>query len=182
MLLTVLLVAFILSVAFMASPLPTLPAVQPLLNDTAPPWTLKAWDGRASIPGIPGVDTHCQWHLVKWPVNGTQHELCLRPAGDTLSDMVRRAGRWRDCDVLLSLWAQHAAQGERPVFVDAGANVGSCSVLMAANGAATLAFEPHPSNLFYFTHSALRLAEAARSRRHVSRARPLLRIFPFGAH
>jgi FkbM family methyltransferase len=50
------------------------------------------------------------------------------------------------------------------IFVDAGSNIGSCGLLLAANGATTVAFEPQPSNLFYLTSSVLALEPAARAR------------------
>ncbi len=50
------------------------------------------------------------------------------------------------------------------IFVDAGANIGSCSLLLSSNGARTVSFEPQPSNLFYLTSSVLALEPDARAR------------------
>jgi FkbM family methyltransferase len=41
------------------------------------------------------------------------------------------------------------------LFVDIGANIGSCSLLMAAMGANVVSFEPLPANLFVFTKAVL---------------------------
>ncbi len=98
---------------------------------------------------------------------------CLRPYEDGISTAVRKVGRWPDCDALLGIWHRavaafsdangSAASGTttaggsgRPLFVDAGANIGSCSLLMLASGASTVAFEPLAANLHYFTSAVVR--------------------------
>ena len=85
---------------------------------------------------------------------------CLRVGREVVSDEIRSQGRWPHCDELPQLF-QRAARGlpreQRPraLFVDAGANVGSCSLLMLHLGIRTVSFEPLPSNLYYFTASVL---------------------------
>ena len=100
---------------------------------------------------------------------------CVRPYPDKLSDAVKASGRWRDCDALLRLWrmatyrtpfagrsnvpphksGRGATAATSPIFVDAGANIGSCTLLMLAAGAPTVAFEPLAANLHYLTSSVL---------------------------
>lgn len=88
---------------------------------------------------------------------GSNYRMCLRD-NDILSDIIRRKGFWYECDALLAEWRKgaHDATGRTDVFfVDAGANIGSCSMLMASNGVPTRSFEPSASNLFFFTSSLL---------------------------
>ena len=83
------------------------------------------------------------------------YKQCIRPGRDLISQVIDRQGRWPDCDMLLSLWDEDSS-GESPLFVDAGANIGSCSLLMLARGARVVAFEPVALNLEYFTRSVLK--------------------------
>ncbi len=52
---------------------------------------------------------------------------------------------------LLDMWRD----GSFDVFVDAGANIGTCSLVMGYHGIPTYSFEPNPQNLFYFNQSLL---------------------------
>ena len=82
---------------------------------------------------------------------------CVRPYSDVISNSIKSRGRWRDCDLLVSLWRQRSRQhpeaGRRELYVDAGANIGSCALLMMSLGVVTHAFEPLPANLFYLRSS-----------------------------
>jgi FkbM family methyltransferase len=70
-----------------------------------------------------------------------------------------------DCTFLLTYWRSAAANVTADsIFVDAGSNIGSCTLLLVANGAPTVAFEPQPSNLFYLTSNVLALEPEARAR------------------
>ena len=97
---------------------------------------------------------------------------CIRPYPDKLSDEIRRSGHWSDCDALVELWRSTTRRGRSTdLFVDAGANIGSCSLLMLAEGARTVAFEPLPANLFYLTSAVLSNPRAFRRR---------LTLYPIG--
>ena len=93
-----------------------------------------------------------------------KYKQCLRPYPDKLSDEIRRSGHWSDCDALVELWRSSSQGRTADLFVDAGANIGSCSLLMLAEGARTVAFEPLPANLFYFTSAILSNSMAFRRR------------------
>lgn len=99
----------------------------------------------------PSFDT-CHWKHVQPKNSDVGFEMCLRE-NDLLSNIIRRYGSLEDCDVLLDVWKKRVYDG---LFVDAGANIGTCSLLLAANGANVVAFEPQPSNLFYFEESIRR--------------------------
>jgi FkbM family methyltransferase len=58
----------------------------------------------------------------------------------------------KECNPLWTLWKESRHQ-VGSLFVDVGANIGSCSLLMAAANISTIAFEPFPENLLYFRNS-----------------------------
>jgi FkbM family methyltransferase len=53
--------------------------------------------------------------------------------------------------------ASQEAQQNDPegIFVDVGANIGACTLLMAAYGHKTVGFEPSSANFFYLVSSVL---------------------------
>ena len=72
------------------------------------------------------------------------YALCLRP-DEEIDSAIRATGRWPDCKNLPELIRQPGASGvsnESSLFVDVGANIGACSMLMAAHGYAVISFEP----------------------------------------
>ena len=81
--------------------------------------------------------------------------MCIRPYSDYVSNEIRMKGEWSECRELLKVW-KASNHGKSSLFVDIGANIGSCSLLLASEGAKVLSFEPIPSNLFYFTSSIMR--------------------------
>ena len=92
-----------------------------------------AWRGLKPIDG--GPQERCeQVHISHYAPTLPPYTQCLRPYRDKLSDRVRREKRWMDCDALLGLWHStthlggvKSSQSRRnPLFVDAGANIGSC--------------------------------------------------------
>ena len=102
--------------------------------------SVAAFDERCdpiSISFYPGVRAYTQ---------------CLRPYPDKLSDRVRQEGHWLDCDDLPRLW-KSVSSSKGGLFVDVGANIGSCTLVMLAHGVPTVAFEPLPANRFYLTQS-----------------------------
>jgi FkbM family methyltransferase len=85
-------------------------------------------------------------------------QYCVRGYNDGVSNQIRLTGRWADCDDLPRLW--HEVQASRDdIFVDVGGNIGACSALMLHRGISTVAFEPVPQNLFYFTSTAIKNAK-----------------------
>ena len=47
-----------------------------------------------------------------------------------------------DCTILPKLWGPRTPHHPKQLFVDIGANLGSCSLVMSAHGAHVLSFEP----------------------------------------
>ena len=87
--------------------------------------------------------------------------MCLRQYDDLISHEIRVHGVWDDCFPLIHMWKNTLKSSANEYskidsfFVDVGANIGSCSLMMAAAGVKVIAFEPSPSNLFYFSQSIL---------------------------
>jgi len=92
-----------------------------------------------------------------------------------LSDVVRGMKRWPDCAELAYLWktlpaspaaaksttfspCEKQVYGAGKLFVDVGANIGSCTMQMLARPDVpeVVAFEPNPKNYFYLTGSVLK--------------------------
>jgi len=75
--------------------------------------------------------------------------LCVYTKEDVISSFFIQDGRWRDCRELPQLYTKATRDlkaGERGVVVDVGANIGACSMELAAMGAKVYAFEPVSSS------------------------------------
>ena len=101
-----------------------------------------AWRGLKPIDG--GPQERCeQIQMSHYAPALPPYTQCLRPYSDKLSDRVRLEKRWMDCDALLGLWHStthlggvKSSQSQRkPLFVDAGANIGSCKTQCDSNHA-----------------------------------------------
>ena len=88
------------------------------------------------------------------------HKMCLVP-NEHVSNTIRELGHFPDCEWLVKVWRSHddpRTRGQRDTFVDAGANIGACSLeMLLRTDARVVAFEPSPVNRFYLTRS-LRMA------------------------
>lgn len=93
-----------------------------------------------------GPTTHCHWKTMtySWLLPSTP-SMCIRDSTDVLSAVIHQAGRWPDCDDLLAI-LDTTSEG---MFVDVGANIGSCTTFVAGHKVQTHAFEPQPDNLMY---------------------------------
>ena len=106
------------------------------------------------------------------------HEMCLVPH-EHISDTIEKLGHFPDCEWLVMAWRSHddpETRGERQpdTFVDAGANIGACSLeMLLRTDARVVAFEPSPVNRFYLTRT-LRMA----ARRDPSISRRIV-VVPF---
>lgn len=110
------------------------------------------WDGINPIKNFRD-EGHCRWRNVALP-GATPYVQCIRQFRDAVSDIISQTGIWKECQVLYEIW-QRLSPSESDLFVDAGANIGACTLLMAAYGIKTVSFEPNPANLFYLTRSLL---------------------------
>ena len=127
--------------------------------------TLDAWEQSHNEPG-------CQWKTVNYHRASYKH--CIRNYTDTVSSAIRTQGVWPDCLRLITLWKKLASLPSTN-FIDAGANIGACTMLMGSQFDINVtAFEPNPENLFYLTKSLLANPDINR--------KVLLYPFGLGAH
>jgi FkbM family methyltransferase len=121
------------------------------------------WDYKElkELNGIPNLDTSCkEKELYSHIVNEYQdknYSLCLRKYPDIIANSIEKYGIWHDCKILVQIWfflIKHY-KNYNSYFVDIGANIGACSILMSSYDIKVISFEPHPSNLYYFTKSIL---------------------------
>jgi len=113
---------------------------------------IKSWLLRDGILNL--NKESCKWKTIKPPNARISYDMCLRTYKDIVSKMIDRDGKYDECDVLPSLLDETPETSIKgKLFVDIGANIGYCSLLMASVGAKVLSFEPQPSNLFYFQSS-----------------------------
>jgi len=121
----------------------------------------QKWDGKTITSGTPPWKEACLYKTVTY--RDISFEMCIRNFPDIVSEVISRpGGRWGDCDVLIDLWNENPRATENVkkhnpegIFVDAGANIGACTLLMAAAGHATFGFEPSRKNLYYLTAGIL---------------------------
>lgn len=134
------------------------------------PSASDAWNG-SSPTDASGEPGHCRWVSVQHSALSGPFEQCTRPYDDVVSLAVQSEPDhlFPDCRMLPLLWHVLSQHGGRPgdLFVDAGANIGSCTLLMASMNVTTISFEPSQSNLFYLTRSLLSPTNYA-LKRHVA--------------
>ena len=87
------------------------------------PWrpsTLPLFRGgnRSCLPGFLRSTTPRTW-------------LCLHE-GDLISNKIRQAGEWPDCRKSVSLWQEHIGTGSGGLLIEAGANIGACTMEVRA--------------------------------------------------
>jgi len=120
------------------------------------------WNGKTITTGPAPWKEKCVWKTIDWSTS-IKYDMCVREYGDIVSDVIKgTGGRWGDCDILVSMWTQKVRAAKAVVqhdpegiFIDAGANIGSCTLLMAASGHTSVGFEPLRANLFYMTSGIL---------------------------
>lgn len=156
-----------------------------------------AWDRKAPY----GKDGNhiCSWKQMTpgWYLDkGKAPKMCLREYNDAVSDYFKAQGLWHSCLDVAAAWRNlpdgsrfgkfadrlscggkcQAENGTAPgIYVDVGANIGTCVMQMLArmDVAQVVAFEPSPANLFYLTSSA-----SARIKEGDTRARDNLILYP----
>jgi len=99
--------------------------------------------------------------------------MCVHNFHDIVSYSIRRAQRWSDCNILPELWNKsHATQTDESVYVEIGANIGSCVMeMLLGTNATIIAFEPHPMNVFNLKQTVMGLDKEYQDR---------LKLFPIG--
>jgi FkbM family methyltransferase len=138
----------------------------------------------------------CSWKRMTpgWYLSGGKApEMCLRSYPDFVSDSFKAQGVFHSCLDIASAWASipdasqsgnfagrvtcdnvpgtisqcQSVPGTRPgIYVDIGANIGTCVMQMLSrlDVSQVVAFEPSPANLFYMTNSVIRSIQAGNPR------------------
>lgn len=105
-----------------------------------------------------GKMSHCEY-VDLYPFTAYRpFKQCVRTSYyEFVSDTILKEGTYGmgpmdGCNFLLYLWT---ISGHHGMFLDVGGNIGTCSLLFAANGISALAFEPIPANYKIFSKSIL---------------------------
>ncbi len=138
-------------------------------------------------------DLTCNYYSIKPTRSKYAYKMCLHgnrkivEINDTVSIMfvdlisaeILRLGSWPDCDSLLLLYHSSVHSYEESlrqkilangIFLDVGANIGSFSLFMAANGVNVVAFEPVFRNYYTFVKALESNIDPIRKR---------IKIFPY---
>ncbi|KAL7502981.1 hypothetical protein ACHAXN_000839 [Cyclotella atomus] len=105
--------------------------------------------------------------------SGKQSQMCVHTfAGDFLRRVIKRDKRWKDCNVLPDLWTADGKKDDDSLYIDIGANIGSCVMeMLMSTKAKIVAFEPHPMNAFNIKKTVSKLGKEYQDR---------LLLFPVG--
>eukprot|EP00978_Attheya_sp_CCMP212_P008102 scaffold18862_cov55-Attheya_sp.AAC.1 len=136
-------------------------------------WKLIEWNNDTTFTPSEHQKFKCDFTTFTSSSTGISVPMCVHAFRDYVSGSIRRNKRWSDCNLLPVLWnASHVNQTDQSVYVEIGANIGSCVMEMLLGTNATIvAFEPHPMNLFN-----LKKTVAGLDRKYQDR----LRLFPIG--
>jgi FkbM family methyltransferase len=141
---------------------------------SGPGWEI--WD-RSSVL-FDDMNLTCNWNDYRPFVRGEEAPVvpfCAHPLSDDqfVSKNIVTKGRHLECDGLPRMLSHSLKSGnkgnqEEILYIDVGANMGTCVMQMLLTTNATImAFEPHPYNLFVMTSTFMQLDEKLRNRIHL---------------
>jgi len=137
----------------------------PVINSPLLASSLKKTEGDVWKISILHDEFH---HECKWAEfvssTGKSAGMCVHDFDDVVSLSIINNHRWLDCDILTELWneGQHT---DKSIYVDIGANIGSCVMeMLLSTNASIVAFEPHPKNLFCFGATLSKLDQSLQDR------------------
>lgn len=110
--------------------------------------------------------------------DGATIEICVHPSNDGISESVKKSGRFAHCDDLSQEWNERVASTttggsdtisdygeEEPIYVEIGANIGTCVVeMLIGTNAPIIAFEPNPIN-YYAVRETMRKLHSSYQKR-----------------
>lgn len=112
----------------------------------------------------------CTWTQFVSAASGNSSEMCVHTFHDGISDTIKGNKRWNDCNNLPSLWnkgigAKNEDQEGSSVYIEIGANIGSCVMeMLLGTDANIIAFEPHPMNVYNLKKTISAMGESYRNR------------------
>jgi FkbM family methyltransferase len=105
--------------------------------------------------------------------DGATIEICVHPSNDGISENVKKAGRFSHCDDLSQEWNERISSKvsasssgeEEPIYVEIGANIGTCILeMLVGTNAPIIAFEPNPMN-YYAVRETMRKLHSSYQKR-----------------
>ncbi|KAL7516642.1 hypothetical protein ACHAWX_001635 [Stephanocyclus meneghinianus] len=135
-------------------------------------WKLVDWSN--PISATEETLFSCDWTTYISSNRLHQAEMCVHSFQDVISNTIKRSRskNWSDCRILPKLWTANGMADDDSLYVDIGANIGSCVLEMLFSTRATIvAFEPHPMNVYNIKKTVSRLGASYQDR---------LLLFPIG--
>ncbi len=102
----------------------------------------------SALDHLTDEEKNVRWANFTSTTNRTR-SMAIHAHFDYISRAINRKHHWDDCDVLPQLWNEgKESEDNRPkVYVEIGANIGSCVMeMLLSTNALIVAFEPHPKN------------------------------------
>jgi FkbM family methyltransferase len=132
----------------------------------------QVWDRQG--PLHENLNLTCSWVDFR-PATGGHHvaarPMCVVPQQENdkwVSEGIRSKGRWWECDSITSLILGQEQSHSNLLYVDIGANIGSCVMqVITTTNAMIVAFEPDPRNQFYLTSTLAKLSSDEKERIHL---------------
>ena len=112
-----------------------------LLRQNGQGWTLN------QVPVYPNYE--CKW-LEFTSTTGHHAKFCGHSGeAEAVTRAIETTGRFHHCNILPTLWNNVPDKTSNSIYIEIGANIGSCVVeMLLSTDAKIVLFEPHPKNLF----------------------------------
>ncbi|KAL7513343.1 hypothetical protein ACHAXN_010401 [Cyclotella atomus] len=126
-------------------------------------WKLVDW----SNPFTPEEEAKFSCNMTEFIAfkSGSHSQICVHSFMEVLTDFILRDKRWRDCNTLPDFWVADGMEDDDSIYVDIGANIGSCVMeMLMSTKARIIAFEPHPMNVYNLKKTISKLGKEYQDR------------------
>ncbi|KAL7515085.1 hypothetical protein ACHAXN_013043 [Cyclotella atomus] len=126
-------------------------------------WELVDW----SNPFTPEEEAKFSCNMTEFVAakSGNESQMCVHSFMEVLTEFIMRDKRWRDCNVLPDLWVADGMKDDDSIYIDIGANIGSCVMeMLMSTKARIIAFEPHPMNVYNIKKTISKLGKEYQDR------------------
>jgi FkbM family methyltransferase len=139
-------------------------AVEPQLDPVLAKSLLRtSGDGWKINPGPNYPNYECKWIDFE-STTGKTAKFCGHSDNESVTEAIVRGKRFHHCNGLPAMW-NAAAKNENSIYLEIGANIGSCVMeMLLSTDAKVIAFEPHPKNQFVMQHSVAALGQSYQDR------------------